>query len=137
MYPKASFLAILLLLGGFNPISAIAKTTSPQAQVVRTKVVQKVAPKAVKVIKTSAAKADVHIASDKTAPSKKGSVASVSPSAVTKPAANCMKAIKKANVFCQKIGRGCLSQSTSAKCVTANQKCEVEQQAALALCPAV
>jgi|GEM_PF-7047357 uncharacterized protein YraI len=63
------------------------------------------------------------------------SVAISTASVLTDLTATCMKAIKKANAYCLSIAKGCSSMSKTPKCLEANDKCEVQQQEALAICP--
>ncbi len=55
--------------------------------------------------------------------------------ATTNLTATCLKAIKKANFYCLSIASGCASTNKTKRCIVANQKCEVRQEAALKLCP--
>lgn len=63
------------------------------------------------------------------------SVAISNASVLTDLTATCMQAIKKANAYCLSIAKGCSSMSKTPKCLEANDKCEVQQQEALAICP--
>lgn len=57
------------------------------------------------------------------------------PASPTSLTTSCLAAIRKANSYCLSVGRGCTSYSKTAKCVAANESCEVRQRAALSTCP--
>ena len=120
-------------------VKQAVKTKSAKAKPVVKKTLVKSAGKKTSVkttVKPAVKKvAPVVIAVARDVETEEDAVSSVSNSAVVKPAASCMRAISQANKFCAKIARGCSSQSKTVKCVAANERCEVEQQEALALCP--
>ena len=128
---KKTLISLVLAVTLVSPVSVAAKTSLPVQPVIKTAVKAPVVKTPAKVVNKKPAKP---VAVKKALEVK---TASISDSAVTNPNAACMRAINKANRFCQKIAAGCSSQSTTEKCKSANEKCEVEQQEALALCPTV
>lgn len=141
-----SFLMAAFLTAPLAPVFVEAKVIAPVAKQVvkvkntKTKIVIKKSPAKVvkKSVKTTLKKevSPVVITAASSPETEEAAVASVSSSAATNPTATCMRAINQANKFCKKIARGCSSQSKTEKCVAANEQCEVNQQEALALCPA-